>query len=299
MELPLLVGVDGSESSLQAVDWATDEAARHGLPLRLVHASLWERYEHFAPSGALQRPSHQTMEEYIIGTAAERVRRRNPEVKVTADVLADDPVHALLHEGHNATAVVTGSRGRGELKGMLLGSVSLAVAGRASGPVIVVRGDKAGLESTHERIMLGAGEPGTSGMAARFALREAETRRCPLDVVRVWRRPAHQPLEHPLLAGDPALYYEERASTLIDALLQDAMVDHPAVRVNRSTVEGVADKVLLQRSASADLLIIGVRVRRTHDHGELQLGRAAHTLLHHAKCPVVVVPELPGMTEPI
>ncbi len=39
-ELPLVVGVDGSDSSLVAVDWATDEAARHGLPLGLVHALL-------------------------------------------------------------------------------------------------------------------------------------------------------------------------------------------------------------------------------------------------------------------
>lgn len=45
MELPLVVGVDGSEPSLRAMDWAVDEAARHGLPLRLVHAFLWERYE--------------------------------------------------------------------------------------------------------------------------------------------------------------------------------------------------------------------------------------------------------------
>ncbi|HSA49079.1 MAG TPA: universal stress protein, partial [Yinghuangia sp.] len=43
MVLPLVVGADGSDSSLQAVDWAADEAARHGLPLRVVYASLWER----------------------------------------------------------------------------------------------------------------------------------------------------------------------------------------------------------------------------------------------------------------
>ncbi|MGV9237311.1 universal stress protein, partial [Streptomyces nigra] len=43
MTLPLVVGVDGSDPSLVAVDWAADEAVRHGLTLRLVHASLWER----------------------------------------------------------------------------------------------------------------------------------------------------------------------------------------------------------------------------------------------------------------
>ncbi|MFF3336542.1 universal stress protein [Streptomyces sp. NPDC002888] len=62
-----------------------------------------------------------------------------------------------------------------------------------------------------------------------------------------------------------------------------------ALRVRRSTVEGPARRVLLHRSAAADLLIIGARHR--HGHYGLQLGRVAHTLLHHAECPVAVVPQ--------
>jgi nucleotide-binding universal stress UspA family protein len=273
MEAPLVVGVDGSGSSLVAVDWATDEAVRHRLPLRLVYASGREPDE-----GA------------VAATATQRARRRNPQVQVTADVVPEDAVDALLREAGHATAVVTGSRGCGELKGLLLGSVSLAVAGRAPGPVVVVRGDKAGLEGAHERILLGAGEPGSCGAAVRFALREAEVRHCVLDVVRVWRRPRHEPMDHPLAAGDPAHFYEERAATLIDALLQDAVADHPDVRVNRSTVEGTARKVLLHRSAAADLVIIGVR--RGHGHWALHPGRVEHALLHRSECPVAVVPEV-------
>lgn len=56
MELPLIVGVDGSDSSFLAIDWAVDEAARLGLPLRLVYASLWERYEGAALPGSLNVP---------------------------------------------------------------------------------------------------------------------------------------------------------------------------------------------------------------------------------------------------
>ncbi|GAA3784617.1 universal stress protein [Streptomyces chiangmaiensis] len=165
------------------------------------------------------------------------------------------------------------------------------MAGRSSGPVIVIRGDPAGLERTRGRIVLGAGKPGTSGAAMRFAFREAEARHCALDVVRAWRRPAHEPGEHPLLSGSRDLYYEERASILIDALLQDSAPESPGVRVNRYPVEGLACKVLVSRSAAADLLIIGVRRRR--GHVGLQLGTAAHVVLHHAQCPVAVVPELP------
>ncbi|MXM65587.1 universal stress protein [Streptomyces sp. HUCO-GS316] len=288
MELPLVVGVDGSDASLLAVDWAVDEAARLGLPLRIVHGSLWERYEGPVRPGNLERPDDQVPAQNIVGTAAERARLRNPEVKVVGELVPEDAVSTLLLEGNNAAALVTGSRGRGELKGMLLGSVGLAVAARAHCPVIVVRGDKAGLAGTHERILLGAGEPDTSGAAVRFAFREAEARGCTLDVVRAWRCPAHETTDHPLLAGEPARYHEERASALLDTLLHDAMADHPDVHVRRVTVEGPARRVLLNRSAAADLLIVGAR--RRHGHSGLQLGRVGHTLLHHAECPVAIVP---------
>ncbi|WP_327714351.1 universal stress protein [Streptomyces sp. NBC_00490] len=288
MELPLVVGVDGSEPSLAAVDWAVDEAARLGLPLRLVSASKWERYEGPALPGDLERSSGRVLMENILGAAMERARRRNPEVQATGEVLGDEAVDALLREGHNASLLVTGSRGRGEVTGLLLGSVSLAVAARAHCPVVVVRGDKAGLTGSHERILLGVGDHATGDEAVRFAFREAEARACALDVVRAWRCPAHETADHPLLAGEPAHQHEEEASAVLDALLAHAVDEHPDVLVRRATAEGPARKVLLQRSAAADLVIIGAR--RRHGHYGLQLGPVGHTLLHHAECPVAVAP---------
>ncbi|MFF5313398.1 universal stress protein [Streptomyces massasporeus] len=287
MELPLVVGVDGSDGSILAVDWAVDEAARHGLPLRLVYGSLWERYEGALPSLGLQRPSERVMAQHIVASAEERVRRLNPEVKVSVEAVAAEPVSALLSEADNASALVTGSRGRGELKGALLGSVGLAVAARAYCPVIVVRGDKAGLGGTHGRILLGAGDPDTSHEAVRFAFREAEARGCVLDVVRAFR-PPHENVDQPAPAGETA-EHESQASDLIDALIAEAAADHPAVRVNRATVEGPARRVLVNRSEAADLVVVGAR--RRSGHFGLQLGRVSHTLLHHAACPVAVVPQ--------
>ncbi len=289
MELPLVVGVDGSDGSLLAVDWAVDEAARHGLPLRLVHGSLWERYEDLTPSDGPDRPTAQVMAGHIVASAAERAGRRNPDVKVSTDVLLDDGADALLHAGNNATALITGSQGRSELQGLLLGSVGLAVAARAHCPVVVVRGDQAGLAGTHERILLGAGYPDTSEEAARFAFREAEARGCVLDVVRTWRRPAHETTGAAAPAESPDRDHEERARAELDGLLREVTAEYPGVRVHRTTVEGPARKVLVHRSAAADLVILGAR--RRQGHFGLQLGRVAHTLLHHAGCPVAVVPQ--------
>ncbi|MFI2635992.1 universal stress protein [Streptomyces collinus] len=289
MELPLTVGVDGSDGSILAIDWAADEAVRHGLPLRLVYASLWERYEGALPSLGRERPSERVMADHIVASAEERVRRLNPDLKVTGEAVAAEAVSALLSEGDNASALVTGSRGRGELKGALLGSVSLAVAARAYCPVIVVRGDKAGLAGTHGRILLGAGDPDTSAEAVRFAFREAEARGCELDVVRTWRLPMNENADPPAPAETPVYEHEAQASDLVDALMADVMADHPDVRVRRATVEGPARKVLVNRSAAADLVVVGAR--RRSGHFGLQLGRVSHTLLHHADCPVAVVPQ--------
>ncbi|WNM32119.1 universal stress protein [Streptomyces sp. Li-HN-5-11] len=289
MTLPLVVGVDGSDPCLVAVDWAVDEALRHGLPLRLVYASLWERYEAGLPSVGPGRPSEQVLAEHIVASAAERAERRNADVKVTTDVVAEDAAFALVREGSDAFALVTGSRGRGRLKGLLLGSVGLAVSARAHCPVVVVRGDHAGLAGTHERILLGVGEAGTSAEAVRFAFREAEVRGCVLDVVRAWRRPAYDGRGHPVQDDGPADTYEGRARALVDAQLKAAIAEHPHVRTRRAVLEGPAGKVLVDRSAAADLVIVGAR-RRT-GHVGLQLGRVNHTLLHHAQCPVAVVPQ--------
>ncbi|MER5975037.1 universal stress protein [Streptomyces sp. NPDC001857] len=289
MTLPLVVGVDGSDSCLSAVDWAVDEAARHGVPLRLVYASLWARYEAGLPSVDPRRPSEQVLAEHIVATAADRAERRNPDVKVTTDIVPEDATAALVSAGDEAFALVTGSRGRGELKGLLLGSVGLGVSARAHCPVVVVRGDRVGLEGAHERILLGLGESDTTAEAVRFAFREAEVRGCVLDVVRAWRRPAYDRHGDRLRPGGPEDAYEKRASAVIDALLKAPSAEHPHVRTRRSVVEGPAGKVLVDRSAAADLVIVGAH-RRTRQFG-FQLGRVSHAMLHHARCPVAVVPQ--------
>ncbi|MFE0700640.1 universal stress protein [Streptomyces sp. NPDC058872] len=296
MELPLVVGVDGSDASLAAVDWAVDEAVRHGLPLRIVHASLWERYEGVAPAWSTGRPSGRVLAENIAATAAERARRRAPDLAVTTDVRAEDASRALLDAGLEGTLLVVGSRGRGEFADLLLGSVGLLVAARSRCPAVVVRGDRYALEARHERVLLGVGEHDVDAPAVRFAFREAAVRDAELDAVSAWRRPAHEPRAHPLLKGGGGVRSAERSSALLEEALAAAAAEHPRVRLRRSTLEGPAHKVLTERSAAADLLVVGAR-RRDGVLG-LELGRVAHRALHHASCPVAVVPRrLPVPTE--
>ncbi|MEU4268951.1 universal stress protein [Streptomyces sp. NPDC026092] len=289
MEAPLVVGVDGSDASFTALDWAVDEAVRHGFSLRIVHASMWERYEGVVPTWATNRPSGQVLAENIVGTAAERARRRAPDLPLTTEVLAEDAASGLLREGREGSFLVVGSRGRGEFADLLLGSVSLIVAARAHCPVVVVRGDRHALEARHGRVLLGVGDHDVDSPAVRFAFREAAVRDAELDVVRTWRRPAREPIDHPLMRGDEGAYFAERSSELLDKALEAAASEHPQVRLRRTSAEGSAHRVLTERSAAADLLVVGAR-RRDGLVG-MELGRVAHRALHHASCPVAVVPQ--------
>ncbi|WNF01837.1 universal stress protein [Streptomyces luomodiensis] len=290
MALPLVVGVDGSESSLEAVDWAVDEAARHELPLRLIHASRWERYEGRLPSFSTERPSGEIVAEHIVASCAERARLRDPDVKVSAEVLAEDTVTALLEHSREAFGVVTGSRGRGELVDTVLGSVSLAVAARAVSPVIVVRGGERGRQGAFRRVLLAVGDLAEGSAAVRFAFREARARDAELHAVRTWRRPAHAGAGQSLLVhGAATLIYEEQAATILSEVLDPVEREEGGVSVHRDVIEGPAHRVLLEMSEQADLLVVGALRRR--DHGGLQLGRVSHAVLHHSACPVAIVPQ--------
>ncbi|MER7897650.1 universal stress protein [Streptomyces sp. NPDC096046] len=284
MYLPLVVGVDGSESSLRAVDWAADEAALHGLPLRIVHAYRWDRYEGASLAREFGKPPGHVTSGDILVVATRRARRRHPDLAVTNEAVAEEPEYVLLREARNASAVIVGTRGRGELADLLLGSVSLTVATAADCPVIVIRGNHDNrADGRRGRVVVGVADAPTASV--RFAYEEARRRGTALDAVRAWRCPTHEPAGHPLLAGTPERMYEERAAKELEAALAGAPAD---VRLRRHTLEGAARRVLLNASHEADLLVVGRRRPGQFGH---RLGRVAHTLLHHSACPVAVVPD--------
>ncbi|MEU9053620.1 universal stress protein [Streptomyces sp. NPDC048384] len=288
MDLPIVVGVDGSEPSLRAVDWAADEAALRGASLRLVYASLWERYEGAALADDLGRSSEQIRVQDIVETAARHAHRRHADLKISTDTLPEEPEYTLVRESRHASLLVTGTRGRSGIAEALLGSVSLSVAGHAHCPMVVVRGshDNQVRPGTHGRIVVGVGERPTTPAAVRFACDEARLRGAVLDAVRAWRCPAHETTDHPLLVGEPARMHEQQAVEVLEKALHDVPAD---VEAHRRTVEGHTRDVLVAASRDADLLVVGAE--RHHRHFGLQLGRVAHGVLHHSACPVAIVPE--------
>lgn len=288
MTRPITAGVDGTQESLAALAWAAREAERRGLPLRVVHA--W----HFQPHESLGAPDRDTQEGWAreaTDAAVRTVAERHPRLAVEVDVVEGHPPETLVAAADEATMLVLGSRGHGRVVGFLLGSVGRQVVDDATGPVVLVRAeDRPSAEAAGREVVVGQqGAPEDSAAALRFAFETAAARGASVRAVRAWTLPpvfAYSPGSMKLLDDAGGLEpYEREALTEAVRPWRERFPDVP---VTEHVEMGSAGQVLLSVSARAQLVVVGRRAHRTAVGA--RIGSVAHGMLHHADCPVAVVP---------
>ncbi|BBZ12752.1 hypothetical protein MBRA_29470 [Mycobacterium branderi] len=135
-QLPVVVGIDGSPASELATAIAFDEASWRGVELIALHA--WSDADEF-DIGSTEWSAQQAGAVEVLAERLAGWQERYPDVSVDRRIVADRPTRHLLDAAKSAQLVVVGSHGRGGFAGMLLGSVSTAVAQAARVPVIVAR----------------------------------------------------------------------------------------------------------------------------------------------------------------
>lgn len=291
---PIVVGYDGSPSARTALDWALDEATRTRRPLLLAYAFEWFAVAAAVAPEVANWPDRTARRdaEVLVQTAAVEAAEAHPGVSVTG-VLLDGPASvALTERSRQAALLVLGNRGHGGFTDLLLGSTSVAVSAHAHCPVVVVREAMTDPADPRTDVVVGIDGSPCSLLALGYAFDRAVERDVRLRVIRAWTPPPPQyiPFDH-----DPAEITAAERSAL-DDLLVDWRQKYPQVEVVAEVVADAPSRALVNASRAADLVVVGSRGRG--GFRGLLLGSVSQQVLHHSRCPVAVVREMPSETDP-
>ena len=291
---PIVVAVDGSDASTTAVNWAARAAAVRGLPLRIVTVVHIPAFYYSEPY--LAHSFHEEMK----ATARDRLEsaavlarqivdeHRHGQVEVTTEQLEGKVVPRLLAEAEHADRLVVGSRGLGEVKGLLAGSVSTAVVSHSPAPVVVVRGRTLDGAPPAEGPVVGGVDGSISCRdAVEVAFEEASARGATLVAVNVWSDVSVQPS----LGAVPEDPHWSRIQTGEEIVLAERLAGYreryPDVTVERVVARDRPVRVLSEYAEAAQLLVVGTRGRGGFKG--LLLGSTSNALIQTADCPVLVV----------
>jgi nucleotide-binding universal stress UspA family protein len=289
---PVLVGVDGSSGSQQAVRYAVLEAARAGTGLRLVHVS--PDYTPTTPMLPLIRDDFEQLGHRLLREATAIVTDLSPDCEVSVVLRTGPTVATLLHEAEGAAVLVLGREHRPRVGTVFTGSTTVGAAARAGCPVVCVPPTWSP-DATRRRVVVGVRAAAQSTELLGHAFASAQSRGARLVALHAWKLPGSYDdiIETRTHADDHA----RETEAAIDPVLEAHRLRHPDVEVELSVVHEQPARALLRAAEGADLMVLGRR-----DHGlplGSHLGGTARTLLREAGCPVEVVPpeELPDQLE--
>ncbi|MER5361854.1 universal stress protein [Streptomyces sp. NPDC002785] len=289
MEPVVTVGLDGSPESLAAARWAADEAERRKLTLRLLHA--WPLLVP-EPPGVPAEMDQNYWAKRIVHNARAELQARHAGLPVVGNLVADDAQDALLRAASESEMIVLGSRGLAPVESYFLGDISLPVVARAERPVVLVRAETSGEgpqptpaaaggvvvalklhDSRDDLLEFAFGTAAARGMP----LRAVHGRSLPLDAYVPWG------VDH-----DVTERITQDAQKLLSRTLRPWREKFPLVEVAESIALESPAKAVVRAAEGAALLVVGRRKHRSALASHL--GPVTQAAIHHARCPVAVVP---------
>lgn len=281
---PVVVAVDGSERNRSAVAWAAQEAVDTDSPLVLVTG---------VGGHVIPRPGNGDGNGNVQRALAmlDEVRDRTASVvdgdAVTTRAVPGAPVAALLEAAEQARLVVVGKRGLGGFTRVIVGSTSIALAGRSPVPVAVVPDSWDVHTRTDRPVVLGVDPFRTDREPTELAFHRAARLAVPLVAVHGWEAPAVHSWDADMVAG-ALTAHEQESERRFDELLATWSERHPDVLVRPMRRHRHPANALLEAAEGAQVLVLG-----RHEPGRLggfALGSVTRAVLHYAETPVIVVP---------
>ncbi|SMD24710.1 Nucleotide-binding universal stress protein, UspA family [Lentzea albidocapillata] len=289
----IVVGVDGTEPSERAAQWAARQAAIFGKPLLLVYAMQWPVYTSahlHAPvgigamePGVTEEPMRRWARDMLEGLAEHC--RHTTGVDVHTEIFSGDPADAVILAADRVAFVVVGHSDHGGVAEFLLGSTAQRLARSCPWPVVVVR-DEVTVDGRRDEgpVVVGLDGSPVSGRALRFAFGFAARHAAEVVVLHAADGEVTTVVE-PVETHDEAVLREDVGP--LGAELAACAQRYPGVRHQLMSVPGPAVDGLLSASAEASLLVVG-----SHGKGAVRrafMGSVSHAAIDRASCPVAVL----------
>jgi nucleotide-binding universal stress UspA family protein len=285
----IVVGVDGSPQSGNALEWAVARARLGDDELELVNAySITSSVDFYGYQGLAADQSvgwFMEFSERVLDAAASWVHDLAPELTCTRTSVIGHPAPVLAAASEGATAVVIGRRGLGEAASVVLGSVSNRLTTQVGCPLVVVGKRE---PPTSGPIVVGIDGSAFATGALRYALAEAALRATTVRAVAAYDVPA------PPFRADAELVARWRAGVEVQAADTITRAREEAqgstaspVTIRNVVVEGSPAEAILDHAGDAQLIVVG-----THGKGlvrRILLGSVSRQVLHDADLPVTVV----------
>lgn len=283
----IVVGVDGSQASVDALGWAVREAALTGAKVQAVHAWCYPAltYAHglVGPPVFAKEDFEEEARAILDSTLA--TLADDGTASIERVVVEGGATDVLVGHSRGAELLVVSHRGRGGFLALHLGSIALQCAQHAACPVVVVRpGAPSAASERQRRVVVGVDGSEPARRALLWAADEARRRHATLEIVHCWHPRMGLPVGPAVSATDRASL-EAAAHAVVATAMQ--VVDGRLPHAESILVDGPAASALLEASAGAELVVVGTR-----GHGGftgLLLGSVSTQVLHHAQCPAVIV----------
>jgi nucleotide-binding universal stress UspA family protein len=290
---PVVVGVDTIDTSHGAalLEFAAREAHLRDTALWLVHAYQWIPPVAFGVGAGAE--AEQAMREAavaLLNQAAAIVRADHPNLHLETAPVSGSAASSLADICPTASLVVVGGRGRGGFAGQLLGSVALTVLSHARCPVVVVRGD---MHGSTRPVVIGVDveAPATGSEVLDFAFSEASLRHVGVHAVHACDWQGYVTVTAERQEPEQLHFIDSDRRRALDAILEPWADKYPDVGAAAADVFPTSpSKALVDSTGMAGLIVHGAKAHG-QGHDRVRLGALAHTVLHHARCPVVIVPE--------
>jgi nucleotide-binding universal stress UspA family protein len=280
MTANIVVGVDGSDTSFEALQWAIHEARRRHAELRIVACAP-------LPPRDVDPDSAQDDAAAVLAEAAALIASIDGHLVSHGVTPMCSPVAGIIGAAERGDVIVVGATGHTGFLGGLLGSVAAGVTHRSRVPVVVVPAKApCAAGDAMRKIVVGVDGSPEATHALAWAYDEAEASRAELDVVHSWLYPYPVSDESPREVRQPMQADAQRELQLsMDTL--SARRERGSVDVRSHLYEDSAVDALLREGDDADLIVVGCRGR-----GGLRarlLGSVSRTIVQHAPCPVAVI----------